>query len=64
MEGNRMFINGNRSRGMGLRMNCKGGLNRRISSKELQNVEGRLIDFTVGHSLSDILPFISARNDR
>jgi len=31
----------NRSRGMGLRSKGKAGLNRRISNKELQNVEGQ-----------------------
>ena len=32
----------NRSRGKGLRSNGKSGLNRRMSNKELQNVEGQL----------------------
>ena len=56
---------------MRLRTDGKGGLNRRISNKELQNVERlefdleeRLIDFAVGHSLFDMLRFISAGNGR
>ena len=47
-------------------MNGKGGLNRRISNKEPQNVEGQgvnHINFAVGHSLLDILRFVSARNE-
>ena len=36
-----IMIVGNRSRGMGLRSNGKGGLNRRILNKEPQNVEGQ-----------------------
>ena len=50
-------------------MNGKGGLNRRISNHRMSkgketSVEERLINFSVGHSLLDILRFISARNDR